>query len=200
MRPDPIVVLGAARSGTSMVAGLFAQHGVWTGTCRQPDSYNAKGYFENLKLKPVLIERWGHLKRDLKLPNEQDGFRDDVETILAEDGYDGGPWLMKHGALYWPAWHEFDPTFVCVYRNPVDILSSGTRGNFIRGRRSVMLCHGAMEWCCQVEGGFRVDSERLIDGDYEQIEEAFHAAGIGFDPRIADRWIDDDLWHHRSAA
>lgn len=200
MPPDPIVVLGAARSGTSMVAGLFAAHGVWTGECRQPDRYNERGYFENLNLKGVLIRRWGHLKRDLKLPDPQEGFREDVEAILEAEGYDGGPWLMKHGALYWPAWHEFDPTFVCVYRNPEATLASGRRGNFIDGRRSVMLCHGSMEWCCQCEGGIRVDSERLIAGEYRQVERAFEVAGLPFLAEIADEWIDADLWHFGEAA
>lgn len=192
----PIVVLGAARSGTSMVAGLFHEHGVWVGDCREPDEYNERGYFENLALKRVLIDRWGHLKRDMAVADRQEGFREQVEAILEEEGYVEGPWLMKHGALYWPAWHEFDPTLVCVYRNPTSILESGTHGNFIRTPERVMLCHGAMEWAIQCEGGVRVDAERLIAGDYRQIEAAFHAAGLGFDPRIADEWIDVDLWHH----
>lgn len=193
---DPIVVLGAARSGTSMVAGLFARHGAWTGRCREPDEYNERGYFENLDLKRVLIDRWGHLKRQMEVGRPQDGFREEVLEILRDSGYDGGPWCMKHGALYWRAWHEFDPTFVCVYRNPRSVLESGDHGNFIRGRETVALAQGTMEEVVQCEGGTRADSERLIEGHYTQIREAFAAAGMEFDEDVADEWVEPSLWHH----
>lgn len=193
---DPIVVIGCARSGTSMTAGLFAQHGCWTGRCKPADEHNARGYYENLDLKRELLQRWGRLKKRGEFAEPAPDFRPAVEAILTGSGYDGGPWVVKHGSLYWPAWDDFDPTFVCVYRQPESIMASAREFGAYMTREAICLTHGAMEWAIQHAGGIRVDAERLIAGDYTQVERAFHAADLGFDPRIADGWIDGQLWHH----
>lgn len=191
------MVIGHARSGTSMTAGLFAKHGCWVGGCREADQGNAKGYYENLDLKDELMRRWGRCKKDLRVAEPQDGFREAVERICRKAG--DRHIVLKHGALYWRAWRDFEPTFVCVYRHPESILASEAGGPYVT-EDSIRLCYGAMEWCQQTAGGIRVDSERLIDGDYQQVERAFHAADLGFDPRVADQWIDPSLWHHEGAA
>lgn len=64
-----IVVLGMHRSGTSALAGLQQQMGVWMGDDLSPgDDWNAKGYFEdralvafNERLLAVLGRRWDSL-------------------------------------------------------------------------------------------------------------------------------------------
>lgn len=185
-----------------MTAGLFAQHGCWTGRCKPGDERNARGYYENLDVKEDLLRRWGRAKREgyfpRPTPDEQADFRDRIEHICRKAG-ERRP-CIKHGALYWRAWGAFDdPTYVCVYRPPEAILASASDGIYMTDE-AVALTHGAMEWCIQHAGGIRVDAERLIAGDYAQIERAFHEADLGFDPRVADRWIDSDLWHHGDAA
>ena len=42
-----VVVTGSGRRGTSMVAGLFAAHGVFFGDCKPADENNPRGYFEH---------------------------------------------------------------------------------------------------------------------------------------------------------
>src|SRR5262245_16127045 len=53
---DAIVVLGMHRSGTSLVANLFAALGYWPGPDRQmmpANRYNAKGYWERLDVASI---------------------------------------------------------------------------------------------------------------------------------------------------
>lgn len=192
---EPVVVIGCARSGTSMTAGIFVRHGCWVGTCREPDRYNAKGYFENTAIKAALLKRWGYLKQAMQVAEPEPGWKGTVKHLTGLQGYKGGPWLVKHGALYWRAWHEFEPTFVCVYRDPEAIMESDKRGSFSITPEAIALIRDEMDGVCEA-GGFRVDSERVVDGDYSQIEPAFEDAGLEFDPAIADDFVDPDLWHH----
>ncbi len=55
----PLLLLSAGRSGSSMVAGILAAHGIWTGNCRPGNQYNPKGFFENTKIKNHLASSMG---------------------------------------------------------------------------------------------------------------------------------------------
>ncbi len=77
--PEPIVVLGCPRSGTSLVAGLLHAHGVWVGDCRAADEHNPRGYFENKAI--AKLRRGPDCDRDPPL------VRGDVHRILGGEGY-----------------------------------------------------------------------------------------------------------------
>ena len=47
---DPILITGAARSGTSMVAGAINICGAFGGNMRGPNKNNEKGMFENVRI------------------------------------------------------------------------------------------------------------------------------------------------------
>lgn len=99
---EPILILGTPRSGTSMTAGVFHQHGVWVGSCRPGSNRNPKGFFENKKIKNILMERYpkaiaeGHPIE----PSVGNGMRAQVEAALIKDKYPGGPWLWKGSVRY----------------------------------------------------------------------------------------------------
>lgn len=99
----PIIVLGTARSGSSLTAGLLHYHGVWVGDCRPADKRNPKGYFENQELKFVRTKGPVYFK--------------EIQHILRNQGYKGGPWLVKHGPQHWWNWLPLHPRFVLCRRN-----------------------------------------------------------------------------------
>jgi len=90
-----VAVISPGRSGSSLVAGLLACHGVWVGETRPPDRWNRRGYFENTELKRALIRRFG---RDwlgaFPQPDDQwpgGAWPGEVARILKSQGYGNGP-------------------------------------------------------------------------------------------------------------
>ena len=53
---DPILVTGAARSGTSMTAGIIHLCGAFGGKLSGPTTYNKKGMFENGTIRNELVK------------------------------------------------------------------------------------------------------------------------------------------------
>lgn len=196
----PIVIIGMPRSGTSMTAGIFAKHGVWVGETRQGDAHNPKGYFENLAVKR-LIYRCAGMKRltaHNHLVEPVDGWADGIRDILAREGYRGGPWLVKHGAMAWRLWHEFEPNWVCVRRrNSVESARRMVRpGNGLTLREIVDFHRRQMDIVRDRHGGVDVFTDDVVQGDYSSLERAFAHCGLTFDPAIADTFVEPRYWHH----
>ena len=121
---EPIIVLGQPRSGSSMTAGIFHHHGVWTGTCRAADDSNKKGHFENIPIRNLLIGTHKAIVHKGVVAQKIAGFREQVLQHISNDGYTGGPWLWKGSTMYWPAFFEFEPKFVVVNRPREQIFKS----------------------------------------------------------------------------
>lgn len=116
MIPEPIIVLGSPRSGTSMVAGYLHHCGAFAGACRPADQWNPKGYFEN-----VAITR---LRMDQNLTPTA------VERVLRSEDYRGGPWLYKQSPGTWALWWRFRPRWVLVHRYDENTARSRLRGGW----------------------------------------------------------------------
>ena len=54
----PIFVTGLPRSGTSLVAGILAVSGAWTGATKPPSPENRKGNFENPALQDRFVKAY----------------------------------------------------------------------------------------------------------------------------------------------
>lgn len=196
MTPDPILVVSLPRSGSSMVAGAFAKHGVWTGTCRPPNEHNPRGYFESLPIERLIGRMCGHRVNRGDPAPEVDGWREQVETAIRRDGYDGGPWLWKGSALYAPLWHEFTPTWVIVRRDTDAVRASGrASGRYGASPKSVQ-AHRIVTDALRLRGASVVDAAAVVRGDYLTLETALSAAGLTPDRAILDDWIDPKLWRH----
>ena len=85
----PILILSPGRSGSSLVAGIFAKHGVWTGNCHPGNKYNPEGYFENIAIQRAMQNHFG---RDWlgNFPQADDVFPHMVKSIMAQEGYTDG--------------------------------------------------------------------------------------------------------------
>ena len=178
---EPIVVLGTPRSGTSLVCGILAAHGVWTGDCREPEPINPKGFFENIALD------------DLRVKDALS--RNNVAAVLRSEGYTGGPWLAKHTPRYAETWRAFDPVWVVVRRNPESVLVS-RKAYFEETEdhaRDVIATDNRL-----LNGieGVNVWPEKFVSGDFFGILPVLNQVGIAFDPNLANNFMEPRLWHH----
>lgn len=197
----PVVIVGTPRSGTSMTAGLFARHGCWTGECRKPNRHNPKGFFENLELKKILLKRAGAIVHEGRVAEYHPGFAKDINNLLVSQGYEGGPWLMKHSALYWKLWQDFYPIWVVCWRDPVSIVQSGMKSGYFAGGKTekalmerIALHHEEMR---NIEG-HHVDTQKVAFGDFSSIRPAIEEIGE-FNEELAAKFVDRSHWHHVAA-
>lgn len=185
----PIVILSSPRSGSSMVAGCFAAHGVWVGPDKEPDEMNPKGWFENQQL--------AHLRfRDALTP-------ENVDEVIRKQGYTGGPWLHKHTPRYAHCWRHFNPIWVFVRREIGSIAKSRMASNGLyddpnieTGRSVALEDQMAMNDVRDRVGGFDVWAGKIIAGDYSDLYPAFDAADLPLIPKLLNEWVEPDLWHH----
>jgi len=199
---EPILLMTCPRSGSSMTAGLFHVHGVWAGTCRPGDEWNPKGHFENLPVKNLIKKQWHRsIVNKGVLAKRLPGFREAVETAIRGDGYDGGKWLWKGSALYWPAFFEFDPTWITVRRNRESTVRSCIRSGMLDSRRTgetIDIHHRVMDEL-NARGAVEVRTDELVAGEYSSLERALDRCGIEMDREKVRQWIDPGAWHYVAA-
>lgn len=187
--PEPIIILGSPRSGTSLTAEIFAAHGVWIGTSRERDEWNEHGYFEN-----VMLAEFRHVS------NYGAGMdRRVVEDLIVDDGYPGGPWLVKHSPPTWRAWCQFQPKWVLVRRSTEDIIKSRIRCeqwpmSMAEHRIAVDTDDAILDGVNRYLGAPQVRPQEFIDGDWSGMRIAFAHCGLELDVDLARACIDKGLW------
>ena len=204
---DPIIILACPRSGSSMTAGLFHHHGVWSGTSRGGNENNPKGYFEHTLLKKQLKKEWGLdlFKLSINPPEYKEDFKDKVKIILEKDGYPNGKWLYKHSALYWRAWGDFKPKYILVRRDLDQTVQSNIDVGFHRGKWSrdelteiMKAHHREMDIVEKEHGGCNVYTDELVQGNYTSLEKALSYAEIDFNPQMTKDFITPAYWKHHA--
>ena len=196
---EPIVILAFPRTGSSMVAGIFKNHGVFTGHCYGPSPRIPTGSIEAIGLKRILKADYPQTIDELK--EFKEGFREKIESVMKADGYKEGPWLAKHAAIYWPIWDEFCPKFVCVRRNFDAVIRSNVASNMagMQGKRlekawelnlyEMQKLHDRLDapW---------IDSDKVVRGNYSSLQDAFDYCGIEFNRKMANDFINPRHWHY----
>lgn len=155
---DPILITGAARSGTSLTAGIIDYCGAYGGAVSGPTRYNRKGQFENdiirqTIVKPLLRDELGvdpmgqHPLPSIEMVWNYLQFAGDhgawlrakIETIFSNQGYEKGLWYYKGAkmCLLWPIWHTAFPSakWIIVRRADAEIVNSCCRTGFMRAFR-----------------------------------------------------------------
>lgn len=186
----PIFVTGPARSGTSMVAGLLAAHGVWTGTSSKKGAANPKGWFEN----DLFLEN----TRDSIGPKGPvpDDWSERWPELMRGDGWDGEQrWLVKAMPWAWKYLRPFDPVVVFCWRPATRVLKSQEAVGWGEHPRRVL-----SHWDMMRDIRFKaphvdIPTERLGRGEYAQTRQAFEAIGILFSEARANEWIDRKIWN-----
>jgi len=148
--PSPILITGAARSGTSMVAGSVNICGAFGGIMSGPNRNNQKGMFENHRVrenitKPYLrgigVDPLGQYPLpdigSLPIPND---WQARIEEVMRDEGYRSGPWMYKGAkmCLFWPVWHHAFPNakWIIVRRHRRDIVDSCLKTGFMKAFRN----------------------------------------------------------------
>lgn len=176
------------RSGSSMVAGIFAKHGVWAGTPYDGRTWDGEPCYENRLIKKHLIKTYGRLEMGPEL-DKPGG--EEMPDLIKQDGYKSGPWLFKVSAMYWRAFSELRPKVITI-RRPLDSIRKSVKRDNLRVNING---HAEIMDRLESEGAYRIDTPRLIDRDYSQIEIVFSCCGLKFQPEIADSFIRPKLWH-----
>jgi len=196
---NPIVVLAIPRTGSSMVSQIIEKHGFFVGKDSDPNPLMPTGNSENLNLKHILIDMCG---RGIHLPKKfKPGFRKRMLDAIYAEGYDGGDWLAKHAAVYWPIWEEFEPRYINVRRNLASTFRSNTISG-MAGKQGDLLLHTIdvnLEQMRLVNKKYDapyINSDEVIAGNYESLEKAFDHYGMTFDPAIPEQVIDRRHWHY----
>jgi hypothetical protein len=138
---SPIIVLGALRTGTSVVAQMVHRWGAYAGEPEQltaGNEHNPQGYWEYKPIWDLLVElgdfaegaNWWDpafqtlVKAKLSVPD----CRAKAQALIAGMASMGRPWLWKDPALslYLPFWTELwpNPAYVITVRNPYDTAHS----------------------------------------------------------------------------
>ena len=141
---SPIIVLGAERSGTSVVAEMICRWGAYAG---EPEKLHAaderapRGYWEYLPLWEFLAElgefssgaTWWD--SDFQKPVENKAsdprYKKKALELLGEMHADSQPWFWKDPALchFLSFWKQLwdDPVYVIAVRHPLDTAVSWQR-------------------------------------------------------------------------
>jgi len=147
----PVIVTGCARSGTSLIAGIFHACGAWMGKVTGPTRWNKKGQFENEAIRDCLTKPY--LKSLGCDPMGQDplpgayavlvepNWRSRVIKTIKSEGYNGaGIWAFKgaKACLMWPVWYSAFPEarWVIVRRDDEKIIDSCMKTSFMKKRNT----------------------------------------------------------------
>jgi hypothetical protein len=181
----PIMLWMTSRSRSSMVAAIFAAHGVHWGEVQQQSA----GYdtFENQKVKGILKKHFG--LPFCTFPESKQDALTEIFGVVPHDRV----WMMKTGVEYFKVFQPLTPFNVFIVRDPKAVAKSLCDKN-PGARREVAL--EAAEWrfqqmriLHQQNGGVWVDTDRVIAGDLTQIREALEYCGILYDEAKTKRAI-----------
>lgn len=196
----PIVVCCVGRSGSSMVTGVLALHGAWTGDCVGPNARrDPRGYWENRAIKKAGERALPPRPDGRELPPIP-GWGDTVRAILRREGYVDGPWVVKHFAPFWRSWDTLAPTWILPRRDPEDVFRSTQRAGFWRWlsddqlREAIGAQVAVLDYLRDARGGIEVDADAVTRGDRTSLARAVEGAGLNYDDEVAETFIDPRFW------
>jgi hypothetical protein len=220
---EPILITGAARSGTSMTAGIIDIGGAFGGKLSPPNNNNKKGMFENSRIrqdivKPFLrklgVDPMGQdplpdIKRqDVRATMGQNAvaIRNGAREIMREEGYAGGPWYYKGAkmCLVWPLWNNAFPgaRWVIVRRDPKQIAHSCLTTSFMRAFNTQ---DGWLNWVAVHEKRFKemhdeglnvreMWPEKMVKGDFSEMQEIMGWLGLPWHDDRVREFVSPALW------
>ena len=218
----PIFVTGLPRSGTSLVTGILALSGAWTGPTGPPSPWNRKGNFENETLKDRFVKAYLALagadplgldplpSRSMALLVSPELWRHLILGTVNEMGLPAGqPWLFKDAklALVWRQWAEALPEarWIVVRRRRDAIIASALRAEPMARRlgydwarwkawTQAYLAH-LEDMTAKIEVWVEIWPERDIFEDPAGMKPVVEGLGLTWRPDAVADFVDSRLWH-----
>jgi hypothetical protein len=221
---DPILIVGCARSGTSMTAGMLNICGAFGGDMFGPHPNNQKGMFENKELRTNIVrpylEKIGcDPKGQFPLPNKRQVFevspaeitewRFRVKEAFVKQGYVdiNQPWFYKcpKSCHIWYLWHMAFPKakWIIVNRKHEDIIRSCQKTSFLRN--AFRNSDGWLNWINTHEQRFKeirkcgldfVDfwPTRMIEGDFAYAKNLVENLGLTWKEKLVRAFIEPKMF------
>ncbi len=214
---SPILITGCARSGTSLIAGIIDASGAFGGQMFGPNSFNARGMFENKYIRQEMVKPYlsaiyadpmgqSPLPIASTVPIVQD-WNLVFTKRMVEEGYLDGPVFYKgaKACLMWPVWAAAFPfaRWIIVRRKTKEIVDSCLRTPFMRAWDK------ASKWEDWVDhhkqcfremkaanlNTFEVWPENIIKGDLSEVKDMLQWLDLDWDERRVVEMVSPELWH-----
>jgi hypothetical protein len=222
MEKMPILITGIERSGSSIIAKIIAASGVFAGdTSKMMENTFLNGFLCSYYRKIGADEKGQFpLPAIEKLQPFQ--LRDKIECAIMAQGYRWDkPYLLKSNRLSqtWPIWHGAfpDSRWIIVRRRTGDIVYSCLHTAFMQAFRKEEIRkkigvsderEGWLWWVHQHEARFVemiqtglncmvVWPERMVDGDYTQIEQMLNWLNLPYDENRIKEMVEPLIWKSR---
>jgi hypothetical protein len=214
---EPILITGAARSGTSLTAGIIHSCDVFGGDMFGDNKYNKKGMFENKALRQELVKPYlnsigadtmgQNPLPDQKLVQCVPGLHDAVIYSLMKQGLKTNQRWFYKGAKLCLVWKPWDYAFpkakwIIVRRPDEQIISSCMRTPFMRKRATESAWAEWLEYHKErwLEMQEKLDcreiwSDKLIAGDLTELKDVLAWLGLSCDESKIFAFIDPMLYN-----
>lgn len=201
MKHNPILITGIERSGSTIIAKILAQCGVFVGTATaMGENYAIKvlvnNYYSNTLGIPMTGQNPLPNMKELPIPVNWEHV---INNILQEGGCKKDiPWIYKSSriAQIWPVWNSTYPEakWIIVRRKTTDIIHSCLQTGFMSAYSDY---DGWLGWIKEHELLFQsmiqsglnykeVWPERMVNGDFSQIQEVIQWLGLEWNNEIPD--------------
>lgn len=160
-----------------MISGIFAAHGVhWGNDQRQSAGYDT---FENQAIKSLLKKHFGLPFCEMTAPQIE--FLQDLYAIVPNNE----TWLMKTGIEYFDVFQPLAPFNLFLLRKPEAVAKSICQkrpgADYDVALKAANWRFATMRARQAQTGGAFIDTDRVIAGDFEQLQVAMEYCGVLFD-------------------
>lgn len=190
-----IMVMTSGRSGSSLLCGLLANHGMWTGPTKDGDRRNPDGFYENMDVYKA-CDHYGQFKKEKGISKPAPEWPNRFKDLVRSQGYESGPLVIKHIPNCWPIWDDMNPIYVTIRRNVEAQIKSREKIRKPLSRHAIEGREEVMDYLEQEKGAIRVDSERLITCDLSQLDKIVKRVNVKLDKRMCRNFINPQYWHY----
>lgn len=178
---SPICLWMTSRSRSSMIAGVFAAHGVYWGDQQQQSA----GYdtYEYQAVKKLLKRYYGLPFKTMV--NIDQNFESELRALVPNNK----TWMYKGGIEYYNAFRIWCPFNVFILRDPAAVAKSicqkRQNADYDVALEAAKWRLAAMKGTQAQDGGVFIDTDRVVSGDLAQLREAVEFCGVVWDEGLA---------------
>ena len=208
-------IAGCPRSGTSLIAGLLAKHGVWVGNTTPGDKHNEKGYFENKEIGRIIKEimRQNEMKKRSDIKNIPKKLKIDfnLREAFLKIVKDNKVWLFKDSKILFlfPLFKKAFPEAIWIlpYRDINKIIRSlqnhtTWQKRLSRVKRPKKYCQEMVLKLVALQDRIRSNTVNYIDinshtivQDTNKAKKFIENCGLEFSEEIYNEFVSPELWH-----